>query len=166
MELIQSHRTPGPGPIRIEAPELPVSITVQPGAEYRQVHILADRGLGAHAGPGGPRGREMRIFVGRPSLMASLFGLRRRSTISGGSVVAAGRGSIVSGGDISFSANGNGSRVTIDGAPVRQRGIGVHLTVPLGCTFDIRGYDGLTVHYRDNEMTFEAAAGIGILERV
>lgn len=149
MELIQSHRTPGPGPVRIEAPELPVSITVQPDAEYRQVHILADRGLGAHAGPGGPRGREMRIFVGRPSLMASLFGLRRGSTISGGSVVATGKG----------------SRVTIDGVPVQRRGIGVHLTVPLGCTFDIRGHNGLTVHYGDNEMTFEAATEIGILER-
>jgi hypothetical protein len=168
VELIQSHDKPGAGPIRIEAPDLPVEITVQPDVRYRQVHVVADRGLGAHAGPGGVGGREMRIFVGRPSMtswVAGLFGPHRRSSISGGSVTAAGKGSVVSGGNIDFDVTGNGARITIDGTPVQRKGPGVHLTIPVGCIFDIRKHNGITVHYNGTEMTIEAAAKIGILER-
>lgn len=143
-----------------------MEITIQPDAEYRQVHVVADRGLGAHAGPGGAGGREMRIVVGRPSTVswiASLFG--RGSSVSGSSVRATGKGSIVSGGSIGHAITGNGARITINGQPVQRKGPGVHLTVPLGCTFDIREHDGITVHYNGTEMTIETAAEIGILER-
>lgn len=168
MELIQTHHRPGAGLVRVEAPELPVEITVQPDTEYRKVHVMADRGLGAHAGPGGVRGREMRIVVDRPSTaswVASLFGLRRGSSVSGGSVRATEKGSIVSGGSIGHAVTGDGARITISGQSVQRKGPGVHLTVPPGCTFDIRKHDGITVHYNGTEMTIEAAAEIGILER-
>lgn len=166
MQVIQSHPQSGTGPIRVESADLPVCITVDPDAERRQVHVLADRGLGAYVGPGGPRGREMRICVARPGLISSLFGLRRgTSSVGGGSVISGGKGSIVSGGDIRFAATGNGSRVVIDGQPVQPKGPGVHLTVPPGCTFDIRQHGGITVHYNASEMTIETAAEIGILQR-
>jgi hypothetical protein len=168
VELIQTHFRPGPGPVRVEAPDLPVEITVLPDLSHRRVHVLADKGLGAHAGPGGAEGREMRIFVGRPGMgswVAILFGLRRGSSVSAGSVSATGKGSVVSGGSIRHAVTGDGARMMIDGEPVRRKGPGVHLSVPPGCTFDIRKHDGITVHYDGTEMTIEAAIGIGILER-
>lgn len=174
VELIQAHNRPGPGPVRIEAPDLPVEITVHPDTEYRMAHVVADRGLGAHAGPGGPEGQEMRIFVGRPGTaswiadllawITDLFG-RQGSLASDDSVTAAGEGSIASGGSIGFAATGNGAQVTVNGKPVQRKNPGVHLTVPPGCTFDIRKHNGVTVHYNGTEMTVETAAEIGILER-
>jgi hypothetical protein len=166
MELIQSHHAPGPGPIHIEAPELPVEITVRSDVEYRQVHVMVDRGLGAHARSGGAGGRELHVVVGRPGMVAwiaSLFG-RQSSATSGGSVKA-GRKSVVAGGSIDSNAIGKGARVTIDGQPVQRKGPGVHLTVPPGCTFDVRAHDGIRVHYNMTEMTIETAVEIGILER-
>lgn len=168
MELIQSHHRPGAGPVRIEAPDLPVEISIDPNAEYRRVHVVADRGLGAHAGPGGAGGREMRIVVGRPgtvSWVAGLFGLRRGSSVSGGSVRATGKGSIVSGGSIGHAVTGDGARITVNGEPVQRKGPGVHLSAPTGCIFDIREHDGITVYYNGTAMTIETAAEIGILER-
>jgi hypothetical protein len=110
----------------------------------------------------------MRIAVGRPSTISwvtRLFGSHRGSSISGGSVTAAGERSVVSGGNINFAVTGDGARVTVDGAPVQRKGPGVHLTVPVGCIFDIRRHSGITVHYNGTEMTIEDAAKIGILER-
>jgi hypothetical protein len=165
---MHTHGTPGAGLIVVKSPELPVFITVNPAATYRSVDILADRGLGACAGPSGPGGAVMEIKVGRPSLLDSMkdfLGMRRNSTVSSdGFVVSGGRGSIVAGGNIAYAATGKNSRVTINGREPRLPEPGVHLTLPPNCTVELKAAKSAIVFHGDQEMTLEAAAREGLLE--
>jgi hypothetical protein len=168
MRLMHRHHLAGAGRVVITSPDLPVYITATPEAEYREADILADRGLAAHVGPTGIRGVAMEVKVGRPSFLDSLkdtLGLRQGSSISGGgsSIRSTGRGSVVSGGSITHCATGDGARVFVDGKADLPSGPGVHLTVPLYCTFELKDVGAVSVLHEGRDMTIEAAAAEGIL---
>lgn len=164
---MHQHDLGGPGRVIIMAGDLPVTITVDEQAEYRSVDVLADRGLAAWAGPIGPGGVSFGVEVGRPSLINTLrdkLGLRMGTSVSGGgSVVSAGRGSIAAGGSIVNCATGRNAKVTVDGVEQKRPEIGVHLTVPRLCTFEIRSHGGIRVLHDGTELTFQAAEQCGLL---
>lgn len=192
MRLMQQHGVEGPGLITVKSPDLTVRITVDPTATHRSVDILADRGLAAFCASGkrgdiipGVRKRnergepipgtvvhdlEMRIEVGRPGVITSLLGtlgLRSVSSISGGgSVVSAGRGAIVSGGNITNCSTGRNSRVTIGKGAARQPEVGVNITAPLNCQVQIKSAPSVVVLLDGVEHTLEAAHQLGFLKKV
>lgn len=167
MRLMHQHDLGGPGRVIVMAGDLPVTITVDERAEYRSVDVMADRGLAAWAGPIGPGGVSFGVEVGRPSLINTLrdkLGLRMGTSVSGGgSVVSSGRDSIAAGGSIVNCATGRGAKVTVDGVEQRLPEIGVHLTAPPLCTFEIRSHGGITVLHGDTELTVQAAEERGLL---
>ncbi|WGV35949.1 hypothetical protein SEA_FRANKENWEENIE_276 [Streptomyces phage Frankenweenie] len=167
MRLVHQHDLGGPGRVIVMAGDLPVTITVDERAEYRSVDVMADRGLAAWAGPIGPGGVSFGVEVGRPSLINTLrdkLGLRMGTSVSGGgSVVSSGRGSVAAGGSIVNCATGRGAKVTVDGVEQRLPEIGVHLTAPPLCTFEIRSHGGITVLHGDTELTVQAAEERGLL---
>lgn len=167
MRLMHQHDLGGPGRVVIMAGDLPVTITVDEQAEYRSVDVMADRGLAAWAGPFGPGGISFAVEVGRPTLINTLrnrLGFRRGSSVSGGgSVVSAGPGSIAAGGDIINCAIGDGARVTADKGSRGLPEIGVHITAPLVCIFEIRSHGGIRVLHNGAEMTLQAAEQRGLL---
>jgi hypothetical protein len=164
---MHQHDLGGPGRVIVMAGDLPVTITVDERAEYRSVDVMADRGLAAWAGPIGPGGVSFGVEVGRPSLINTLrdkLGLRMGTSVSGGgSVVSSGRGSVAAGGSIVNCATGRGAKVTVDGVEQRLPEIGVHLTAPPLCTFEIRSHGGITVLHGDTELTVQAAEERGLL---
>ena len=165
MRLMHQHDLGGPGRVVVTAGDLPVTITVDEQAEYRSVDVLADRGLAAWAGPIGVGGVAFGVEVGRPTLINTLrnkLGFRMGTSVSGGgSVVSAGRGSIATGGSITNCATGRGAKV--NGAEQRLPEIGVHLTVPPLCIFEIRSHGGIRVLHDGIELTFQAAEARGLL---
>jgi hypothetical protein len=167
VRLMHQHDLGGPGRVIVMAGDLPVTITVDERAEYRSVDVMADRGLAAWAGPIGPGGVSFGVEVGRPSLINTLrdkLGLRMGTSVSGGgSVVSSGRGSVAAGGSIVNCATGRGAKVTVDGVEQRLPEIGVHLTAPPLCTFEIRSHGGITVLHGDTELTVQAAEERGLL---
>jgi len=164
---MHQHDLGGPGRVIVVAGDLPVTITVDEQAEYRSVDIMADRGLAAWAGPIGPGGVSFGVEVGRPTLINTLrdkLGLRMGSHVSGGgTVVSASRGSIAAGGSIVNCATGRGAEVTVDGQEQRLPEIGVHLTAPRFCTFEIRSHGGIAVLHDGIELTVQAAEERGLL---
>jgi hypothetical protein len=168
MRLMHQHDTTGPGLIVVQAPELPVFIRVDPDTPAREVDILADRGQAARSWPSGSMNEVMNMAVGRPSFIDSLkdaLGLRQGSMISGGgTVVSAGRGSIAAGGSITNCSTGDGATVFTKGQKRLPTEPGVHLTVPLRCTFRIKEAQSVTVLWDSAELTLEAAAERQILE--
>jgi hypothetical protein len=164
---MHQHDLGGPGRVIVMAGDLPVTITVDERAEYRSVDVMADRGLAAWAGPIGPGGVSFGVEVGRPSLINTLrdkLGLRMGTSVSGGgSVVSSGRGSVAAGGSIVNCATGRGAKVTVDCVEQRLPEIGVHLTAPPLCTFEIRSHGGITVLHGDTELTVQAAEERGLL---
>lgn len=166
MQLTCSHHLAGAGRVIVNAPDLPVFITVAEDIEYRSVDILADRGLAAWAGPSGVGGVAFGIEVNRPNILTSLKRtfLRQGSYISGGgSVVSAGRGAVAAGGNITYAATGKGSRVTIDGVERKTKGVGVHISAPLHSTFELKGFASVAVLRNGAECTVEYAEQQGWL---
>lgn len=168
MRLMHQHERAGPGLIVVRSPELPVFIKVDYDASVREVDILADRGQAARSWTSGSMNEVMNVAVGRPSFLDSLkdaLGLRRGSmTSGGGTVVSAGRGSIAAGGDITNCATGDGATVSMKGRTQLPTEPGVHLTVPLRCTFQIKEAQSAAVLWGSTELTLEAAAEQQILE--
>jgi hypothetical protein len=193
MRLQQTHPVEGPGLISVRSPDLAVRIMVDPKAEYRNVHILADRGLAAFCGTG-KRGDvipgilqrdendrpipgtvvhdlEMVIEVGRPGMVDFLrgaLGLRRGSSVSGGGSVtvrAAGRGSIATGGNITNCSTGKGSLKPLGKESVQPE-IGVNLTVPVGCSIRIKSAQTVLVIFQGTLRTLESAHRDGLLKAV
>lgn len=164
---MHQHDLGGPGRVIVMAGDLPVTITVDERAEYRSVDVLADRGLAAWAGPIGPGGVSFGVEVGRPTLINTLrdkLGLRMGTSVSGGgSVSSSGRGSIAAGGSIVNCATGRGAKVTVSGVEQKQPEVGVHLTVPRLCIFEIRSHGGIRVLHDGVELTFQAAEERGLL---
>lgn len=166
MRLMHTHHLAGPGRVIVNAPELPVFITVGEDIEYRSVDVMADRGLAAWAGPSGVGGVALGIEVNRPNILTSLKRtfLRQGSYISGGgTVTSAGRGSIAAGGSITYAATGDGSRVTVGGKEQRLPEVGVHISAPLHSTFDLKGFAAVTVLRGGAECTVEYAEQQGWL---
>jgi hypothetical protein len=166
VRLTHQHDLGGPGRVIVMAGDLPVTITVDERAEYRSVDVMVDRGLAAWAGPIGPGGVSFGVEVGRPTLINTLrdkLGLRSGTSIPGNSVVSAGRNSVAAGGNIVNCATGRGAKVTVDGAEQRLPEIGVHLTAPPLCTFEIRSHGGITVLHDGIELTVQAAEDRGLL---
>lgn len=166
MQLMRTHHLAGPGRIIVNAPELPVFITVGEDIEYRSVDILADRGLAAWSGPAGIGGVSMGIEVNRPNILTSLKRtfLRQGSYVSGGgSVTSSGRGSVAAGGNITNVATGRNARVTIDGKEQKPRGVGVHISAPLHSTVELKGFASVTVLRDGAECTIEYAEQQGWL---
>jgi hypothetical protein len=168
MRLMHRHHLAGAGRVIVQAPENRVFIHVDPDAEYRSVDVLADRGQAAWAGPVGIV--ALGVEVGRPgflSMLKGMLGLREGSSVSGGgSVVSASRGGIVSGGSITHCATGDGATVTVNGVKREPLEPGVHLTVPLYCSFRIKAHDGVEVRHGDQVCSLEYAQAQGWLEVV
>lgn len=166
MRLQHTHHLGGPGRVNIDAPELPVFITIDPEAEYRETDIMADRGLAAWAGPSGIGGVALGIKVDRPTILSSMkrtFLRQQGSYVSGGgsviaggdrsvasgggrggSVRATGRGAIACGGSIENVVTGDGARISgVERAPLPP--VGVNITAPPLSTFLVRGARSVTV---------------------
>lgn len=156
---MHQHDLGGPGRVIVMAGDLPVTITVDEQAEYRSVDVLADRGLAAWAGPIGPGGVSFGVEVGRPSLINTLrdkLGLRMGTSVSGG-------GSVAAGGSIVNCATGRNAKVAVNGVEQKRPEVGVHLTVPRLCVFEIRSHGGIRVLHDGTELTFQAAEQRGLL---
>lgn len=166
MRLMHTHHLAGPGRVIVNAPDLPVFITVGEDIEYRSVDIVADRGLAAWAGPSGIGGVALGIEANRPNVLTSLKRtfLRQGSYISGGgTVTSASRGSIASGGSITYAATGEGARVIVGGKEQRSPEVGVHVSAPLRSIFELKGYASVTVLRNHAECTVEYAEQQGWL---
>lgn len=179
MRLQHTHDTDGPVRVTVSASEHPLFITIDPHAEYVSVDIVTADSNAAWAGPTGFRGSGFGVEVGKPSLVNSLRGGSyvsgggtvmaggRGSVVSGGgaggSVRATGRGSIAAGGNISNVATGRGARI-VGGEPVPTPEPGVYLTVPDGCTFSFKRFIGISVQRNGAEISLADAETNGWLE--
>lgn len=191
MRLQHTHDLAGAGRVNVNAPEMPVFITLNivgenqedDSKEYRAVDIMADAGLAAWAGPSGIGGVALGIEVNRPGILTSLKRtfLRNgsfasgggtvtsggtRSVVSGGgrggSVRATGRGSIACGGSISgMVVTGDGAMVGGLRKPEPLPPVGVHITAPVNSTFHIKGAKSVSIRSEHDELTLRPEQFLG-----
>lgn len=160
MRLQHTHDVEGPVKISVTTSGLPVFVEVGEDVQYCSVDVVSDGDNGAiWAGPTGFRGSGFGVETGS-SLVNSIRGGSdvsgggsvmaggRSSVVSGGgqggSVRATGRGAIAAGGNIENVATGKGARIVeSEATPTPEPG--VYLKIPKGCTVSFRKFQGLTI---------------------
>lgn len=164
--LMYQHERAGSDLVLVKAPkDIPIFITVDGSFLHRAVDInLGERELAAWAGPSGPGGRTLTVEVGKPSavsFMKDFFGFRTGASVSGGGVIATGRGAIAAGGDVIGNALGKGAVVSMGGS-AKESGVnsllfGIHLELPFHCEFEAKNDNPVTVTIGEQQVDLTEA---------